>query len=88
MGQTSVLRIRNSFGNLDFVVTSIPKQCLDLAQFIHLGLDPKTYRAICVKATVQYRAAFASVCDCIINVVSHGMLTCELSKVVFTNLAK
>ena len=88
MGQTAAMRIRHSFGNLDFVVTKIPNQCLDLAQFVHLGLDPKTYRAICVKSTVHYRAAFAPICDCIINVATHGMLPCDLSKVVFTNLAK
>ena len=31
MGQTAALRIRHSFGNLDFVVTRIPNKCLDLA---------------------------------------------------------
>ena len=88
MGQTGTLRIRHSFGNLDFVVIRIPNQCLDLAQFVHLGLDPRTYRAVCVKSTVHYRAAFAPICDCIINVVTNGMLPCELSKVFFKNLAK
>ena len=88
MGQTAALRIRHPFGNLDFVVTRIPNQCLDLAQFVHLGLDPRTYRAICDKSTVHYRAAFAPICDCIINVATNVMLPCELSKVVFKNLAK
>ena len=88
MGHTAAPRIRHSFGCLDFVVTSIPNQCLDLAQFVHLGLYPKTYIAICVKSAVHYRVAFAPVCDCIVNVVTHGVLPCELSKFVFTNLAK
>ena len=73
MGQTAALRISHSFGYLDFVVTSIPNQCLDLAQFVHLGLDPRTYRAICVKSTVHYRAVFAPICECIINVVTNGI---------------
>ena len=88
IGQTAALRIRHSFGHLDLVVTSIPNQCLDLAQFLLLGLYPKTYSAMCVKSTVHYRAAFAPICYCIINVVINGMLPCELSKVVFRNLAK
>ena len=73
MGQTGALRIRHSFGNLNFVVTRIPNQCLDLAQFVHLGLDPRTYRAICVKSSVHYRAAFAPICDYIIYVVTSGI---------------
>ena len=52
MGQTAALRTSHSFGYLDFVVTSIPNQCLDLAQFLHLGLYPKTCSAICVRSTV------------------------------------
>ena len=88
MGQTAALRTSHSFGYLDFVVTSIPNQCLDLAQFVHLGLYPKTYIAMCVKSTLHYRAAFAPVCDYIVNAVTHGVLPCELSKFVFTNLAK
>ena len=88
MGQTAPLRIRHSFGYLDFVVTSIPNQCLDLAQFVHLGRYPKTFSAICVKSTVLYGGAFAPICDYIINKVPYGMCPCELSKVVFTNLAK
>ena len=67
MGQASALRVRHSFGCLDFIVTSIPNQCLELAQFLHLGLDSKMYRVICVKSTVHYRAAFAPICDCIVN---------------------
>ena len=31
MGQTAALRVRDSSGCLDFVVTSIPDQCFDLA---------------------------------------------------------
>ena len=53
-----------------------------------LGYIPKTYSAICVKNSVHCRAAFALICDCIINLVTYGVLPCELSKVVFTNLAK
>ena len=85
MGQTAALRIRHSLVCLDFVVTGIPNQYLELAQFLHLGLDPKLYRVICVNSTVHYSAAFASSCDCIVNVVTHGMLPCALSKVVFTH---
>ena len=85
MGQTAALWIRHTFGCLDFVVTGIPSQCLDLAQFVHLGLDPKTYRAVCVKSTVHYRVASDQICDCIVNVVKHRMLPCKLSEVVFTN---
>ena len=39
-GKTAALRLVGLDAEIDLVVTSIRNQCLDLAQFMHLGLDP------------------------------------------------
>ena len=87
MGASAALRFETDKGWIDVVITSIKAQCLDLAQFTHLGLMPEQYKAICVKSTVHFRAAFEPIADRVYSVSAPGLLPCDLSQITYRNLA-
>ena len=96
MGKTAALRlhhplhhpVHHSKGYIDLVVTTIKNQCLDLAQFMHIGLNPSDYQIICVKSTVHFRAAFAPISQAIYAISAPALMPCDLSKVNYQNLAE
>ena len=88
LGKTAALRLTKNGAQIDIVVTSIRNQCLDLALFTHIGLDPRAYRVICVKSTVHFRAAFEPIASEIYAVASPGLFLCDLNKVPYQNLEK
>ena len=86
MGKTAALKLTETKADITIVVTSIRNQCLDLAHFTHLMLDPASYRIICVKSTVHYRAAFAPLAAAALPVESPGAFPCDLQKIPYRNL--
>ena len=86
LGKTAALRLTKNGAQIDIVVTSIRNQCLDLALFTHIGLDPRAYRVICIKSTVHFRAAFEPIASEIYAVASPGLFLCDLEKVPYQNL--
>lgn len=86
LGKSAALRVAGRNHRLDIVVTSLRNQCLDLAQFTHLGLRPEDYKTVCVKSTVHYRAAFDPISGGTKAVASPGVFICDLKKVPYQNL--
>lgn len=86
LGDTAALRLRGEAAEIDIVVTSERIQCVDLAQFEHLGLDPRRYRVVCVKSTVHYLADFAPIASAVHSVAAPGAFACRLAEVPYTNL--
>jgi len=86
LGKCAALRLAGTANRIDLVVTSIRNQCLDLAQFTHLGLKPEEYKTICVKSTVHFRAAFDPISGDVKAVASPGAFICEMEKIPFRNL--
>ena len=88
MGKTAALRLHHPKGYIDLVVTTIKNQCLDLAQFMHIGLNPLDYQIVCVKSTVHFRAAFAPISQAIYAISAPALMPCDLSDVNYQNLAE
>ncbi|WP_293575728.1 M81 family metallopeptidase [Phaeobacter sp.] len=86
LGPTAALRLHGADAEIDIVVTSQRNQCLDLAHFTHIGLDPKQYRCICVKSTVHFRAAFDPIAGEIVPVAAPGLFVCDLEQLPYRNL--
>lgn len=88
MGKTAALRLHHPAGYIDLVVTTIKNQCLDLAQFMHIGMNPSDYQVVCVKSTVHFRAAFAPISHSIHAVSAPALMPCDLSEVDYQHLAE
>ncbi len=86
LGPTAVLGINDQGADIQVVVTSIRNQCLDLAHFTHLGLDPKAAQVICVKSTAHFRADFEPIASHVLTVAAPGLFPCELSHAQFKHL--
>ncbi len=86
MGKTAALRLTGTDAQIDLVVTSIRNQCLDLAQFRHIGLEPAGYAVICVKSTVHYRADFGAIAAEVFPVAAPGAFACALEEIPYRNL--
>ncbi len=86
LGKTAVLRLLDSEAGIDVVVTSLRNQCLDLAHFTHIGLDPTKYATVCVKSTVHFRADFEPIASEVHAVAAPGVFLCNLAQVPYANL--
>jgi microcystin degradation protein MlrC len=86
LGKTAALRLVGSDADIDLVVTSIRTQCLDLAHFTHLGLQLGSYKVICVKSTVHFRAAFEAISSAVYSISSPGAFPCDLGAIPYENL--
>ena len=69
-------------GGVDLIISSLRTQCFDPVAFSHLGLDPKSRRALVVKSTNHFQAGFAPIARRIIAVATPGALSVD-----FANLA-
>lgn len=88
IGPCAVLRVDDPRCDLRVVVTSLRCQCLDLACFTHIGLDPVKARLVAVKSTVHYRADFEPVASAIVNVAAPGLFPCRLETIPYRRLRK
>lgn len=86
LGPSAVLRVIDGKSDIRVVVTSIRNQCLDRAQFSHLGLRPETARIVCVKSTAHFRADFEPLAREVLLVNAPGAFPCVLSDVVYKKL--
>ena len=88
LGPTAVLSPVDTDAEVQIVVTSIRNQCLDLAHFTHLGLDPCAARIIVVKSTAHFRADFEPIAEKVLVAASPGHFPCNLKSVTYRNLRK
>lgn len=88
IGPCAVLRVDDVRCDLRVVVTSLRCQCLDLACFTHIGLDPAKARLVAVKSTVHYRADFEPIAAGIVNVAAPGLFPCRLETIPYKRLRK
>ncbi|WP_036796825.1 M81 family metallopeptidase [Leisingera caerulea] len=86
LGLTAVLKLHGTQAGITLVVTSIRNQCLDLAHFTHIGLDPAAYRTVCVKSTAHFRADFEPVASAVYPVAAPGVFPCDLGTFPYENL--
>ncbi|KIC09333.1 MlrC [Leisingera sp. ANG-M1] len=86
LGLTAALRLANPDADITLVVTSIRNQCLDLAHFTHLGLEPEKFRTVCVKSTAHFRADFEPVASAVYPVAAPGVFPCDLEHFPYKNL--
>ena len=63
LGKSAALRLVGTDASNDVVVTSLRTQCLDLAHFTHIGLDPRRYRTVCVKKHCPFSGGLWSNCQ-------------------------
>nr|WP_035919764.1 M81 family metallopeptidase [Leisingera aquimarina] len=86
LGLTAALRLHGVEADITLVVTSIRNQCLDLAHFTHIGLQPEGFRTICVKSTAHFRADFEPVSSAVYPVAAPGVFPCDLGSFPYKNL--
>ncbi|WP_409996786.1 M81 family metallopeptidase [Leisingera aquaemixtae] len=86
LGPTGALRLLGTGADITLVVTSLRNQCLDLAHFTHIGLEPAEYRTVCVKSTAHFRADFEPLASAVHPVAAPGVFPCDLRTVPYRNL--
>ena len=84
VGPTAWLRERG----VSVVVISLPQQPIDLALCRSLGLDPASYRYICVKSTGHFRSGFEAIAGSIFNVDAKGLLGQSFADLPYTRLGR
>jgi len=86
VGPMALLKVIEE-GSDVYVITGINRlQCLDLAIFKHLNVDPQTASIIAVKSSVHFRADFSPIANEILIVASPGHHPCELETVLYKHL--
>jgi len=68
------------------IVGSTRAQCLDLAIFRHLGVEPTEQKILAVKSTVHFRADFDPIAECTLVVAAPGAHPCRLVDLPYRNL--
>ncbi|KIC38959.1 M81 family metallopeptidase [Leisingera sp. ANG-M7] len=86
LGPAAALRLHGTGAEITLVVTSIRNQCLDLAHFTHIGLDPASFQTICVKSTAHFRADFEPIASAVYPVAAPGVFPCDLGAFPYKNL--
>ncbi|MEM9762590.1 MAG: M81 family metallopeptidase, partial [Pseudomonadota bacterium] len=76
LGPTAVLRVLDRPCDVRIVVGSRRSQCLDLAIFTHIGLDPRTAHIVAVKSTLHFRADFEPIAQAVLVAAAPGAFPC------------
>jgi microcystin degradation protein MlrC len=84
MGRTAVLDL----DGITAIVTEQRVQALDLSLFRGVGIEPTTARAIVVKSSVHFRAAFAPIAAKIIDVDTPGISSPHLERFAFQRVRR
>lgn len=79
MGRTAVLGI----GGVRVIVTEQRTQALDLSLFRSVGIEPTTERALVLKSSVHFRAAFAPIAADILDVDTPGISNPDLRRFTY-----
>ena len=88
LGACAVLRVLETAADIRVVVSSQRSQCLDLAQFTQIGIEPREARIVCVKSTVHFRADFEPIASRILAAAVPGAFPCKLDQVPYRRLRK
>ena len=88
LGPMALLKIDDDEADVRVIVGSKRVQCLDLAIFRHLGVEPTRQRILAVKSSVHFRADFDPIASEIIVVAAPGANSCEPEKLTYQNLRK
>jgi len=84
MGTTAVLDL----DGIAVIVTEERVQALDLSLFRSVGIEPTTMRAIVVKSSVHFRAAFAPIATKIVDVDTPGISSPHLERFAFQRVRR
>jgi len=92
LGPTALLRVVDDTAPSDMdvrvVVGTHRCQCLDLAIFRHVGVEPTEQRILAVKSSVHFRADFEPIASRVIVAEAPGAHPCRLETVPYRNLRK
>ena len=83
-GTSAVLRA----GGIDILVTTIPRQMLDLQQFRTFGIDPAAKRAVGLKSMQHFRAAFEPIAGKVVVCDSGALCTPDLTKLPYRHVRR
>ncbi len=86
LGPMVLLRIDSPGCDVRVIVGSKRFQCLDLAIFRHLGVEPTAQRILAVKSTVHFRADFDPIASLTLVVESPGENLCRLAAIPYRRL--
>jgi microcystin degradation protein MlrC len=86
LGPMARLRVLHPEAEVRVVVTSERFQCLDLAVFRHMGIEPTEQRILAVKSTVHFLADFEPIAAAVLFVDSPGAHPCRLDRVTYRTL--
>lgn len=86
LGQMTCLRLIDSRSDIRLIVSSKRFQCLDLAIFRHMGIEPTEQSVLGVKSTVHFLDDFEPIADQVLFVEAKGSQPCRLDRVTYRNL--
>ena len=86
LGPMARLRVVHPQAEVRVIVSSNRFQCVDLAIFRHMGLEPTAERILAVKSTVHFLADFAPIAAEVLFVDSPGANPCRLERVTYRAL--
>ena len=86
LGPMARLKVVHPEAEVRIVVTSERFQCLDLAVFRHMGIEPTKQRILAVKSTVHFLADFEPIVAEVLFVDSPGAHPCRLDRVTYRSL--
>lgn len=88
LGPMALLRVLDSGCDVRVIVATARMQCLDLAIFRHLGVEPTEQSILAVKSSVHFRAAFDPIACATLVVAAAGANSCKLIDLPYQNLRK
>ncbi len=86
LGPAALLRVLARDAAVRVIISTKRCQCLDLAVFTHIGIDPTKLRLIGVKSSVHFRADFAPIASRIINTEAPGLSNCRTERIAYRHL--
>lgn len=88
LGPMALLRIEDDDADVRVIVGGKRFQCLDLAIFRHLGVEPTEQRVLAVKSTAHFRADFDPIALRTLLVESPGAHPCRLAGLPYQRLRR
>lgn len=86
LGPMALLRVVDNASDVSVIVGSSRVQCLDLAIFRHLGVEPTRQKILAVKSSVHFRADFDPIAAETLVVIAPGVHPCQLADLPYQNL--
>lgn len=86
IGPMALLRVDDEACDVRVIVGSQRMQCLDLAIFRHMGVEPDQQKMLAIKSTVHFRADFDPIASATLLVEAPGAHPCRLSDIDYKNL--